>query len=124
MPKTKIKHLNCLDTKESIELIDMPKSYDQNVAWKKGNNANYLIAQFIPYDSSDSLKGTIPGVSVQVDYKRPIRIKSSNKTVITLFKLKKGTKLRAYQVEACDEEKISSRNGDEIVYGCHEHIGK
>lgn len=124
MIKARKEHLNCLGTSDSLQLISMPKSYDKDINWNKANNANYITSNFTPYDSSDELKGTIPGVTVQIDYKKPIRIKTSNKTVITLFKIKSGIKLRAYQVEACDEKKVSSHDGVNNINGCHEHIGK
>jgi hypothetical protein len=124
MAKIRKEHLYCLDTEESKKLMLIAKSYDKNIEWSKGNNANYISANFTPFDANDDLRGTLPGVSVQLDYKKPIKIKSSEKTVITLFKLKKGIKYRAYQVEACDENKASSHDGANTIYGCHEHIGK
>jgi len=122
--KVRKEHLFCLDTNESKKLMSLPKLYEQEIKFSNGNNVNYLSANFIPLDANDELKATLQGVSVQIDYKKPIRIKSSQKTVITLFKLKDRVKLRAYQVEACDENKQSSHDGVNTIYGCHEHIGK
>lgn len=124
MKKVRKEHLYCLDTIESKKLMSLPKLYEFDIKLSTANNANYLSANFIPLDANDYLKGTLPSVSIQVDYKKPIRIKSSQKTVITLFKLKDRVKLRAYQVEACDENKQSSHDGFNTIYGCHEHIGK
>ncbi|THA11303.1 hypothetical protein [Rodentibacter pneumotropicus] len=120
----KSNHLNCLPYTEAKALMDIPKSYNKNLQWKPANNRNYVTCQFIPYDERDPIiKGTLTGVSVQLDYKRPKRIKRE-KTVLTLFQQKNGVKYRAYQLEAAHEDNKSSRDNDEDIYGCHEHIGE
>ncbi|MGY6089085.1 hypothetical protein [Avibacterium paragallinarum] len=116
-------HKFCLNNEEALQFIELLKSYDKDLYWNKGRNIHWRTINFVPNDR-DELAGPVPGATVQVDYKYSKRVKESGKLVLTLFKRKQHEKLRAYQLELSDENKISSHDGNTIIKGSHEHIGK
>lgn len=116
-------HISCLPLDEARQLMGIPKSSDATLSWRRANNHNFLITDFVPIDARDLLGGTLAQTVIQLEYKPPKRIKSSEKLLLTLFKLQRGARMRAYQIEASDENKRSSHNEHGDIYGCHEHIG-
>lgn len=120
----KTSHQDCLQEYEALALMDIPKSFSGSLSWRRSNNKNFLTTEFVPIDARDDFGGTLAGAVVQIEYKRPKRIKDSEKLLMTLHQLDKGIKRRAYQLEAADESRISSRSPDGNIYGCHEHIGQ
>lgn len=116
-------HKYCLENIEAEQLIALPKSYEKTLQWQKSNNLNWRTINFVPNDREE-LSGSIPGVTVQIDYKLNKRFQETGKTVLTLHKIKQGVKFRAYQLEANDENKLTSHDGKTAIYGTHEHIGK
>lgn len=119
----KQQHLNCLSYAEAQELMAIPKSSNAVLEWKSANNQNFQTCEFVPYDERDDLGGTLAGATVSISYK-PIRtIKDNDKLLITQHQIKSGVKYRVYQIESNHDNVISCRDGDRLIYGCHEHIG-
>lgn len=117
-------HKFCLENKEAEEFIAILKAYQKNLNWIKSNNTLWRSINFVPNSVEDELGGTTPGAVIQIEFKYHKRITDSGKIVLTLFKRKHQEKLRAYQLEISSENKITSHNGIEPIYGTHEHIGK
>lgn len=117
-------HKFCLENKEAEEFIALLKQYEKDLHWTKSNNILWRSINFVPNSAEDVLGGTISGAIIQIEFKYHKRIAESGKMVLTLFKRKQQEKLRAYQLETANEQKITSHNGVAPIYGTHEHIGK
>ncbi|MBF0784469.1 hypothetical protein E4T80_03135 [Muribacter muris] len=116
-------HKFCLENEEAKQFIELLKAYDKTPEWLKANNALWRTISFVPNDRAE-LQGTIPGATIQIEYKLNKRIQETGKMVLTLHKTVKGVKLRAYQLETNDESKVTSHNGNQEIRGTHEHIGQ
>lgn len=121
MAQTASNHKNCVPYQEALPLMKLPKSYNKNVAWRKGTNVHWRLWEFIPNDRAE-LPGTIAGMSVQVRVNVSRRFKQS-KLLFTLFKVEKQQKSRLYQLETDNENKVTSCDNGTNIHGVHEHIG-
>lgn len=117
-------HLNCLPYEQAQQLIAIPKSSNNTLSWRKANNHNNIISEFVPQDARDNLGGTLAGATMQILYKPIRRIKDNDKLLITQFQLTQGIKYRVYQIEANHPHIISCRDRNKIIKGSHEHIGE
>ena len=66
---------------------------------------------------------TIPGLTLQVEVKAP-RDVARCLFLFTIFQLKGGVRLRAYQLEVAPSNKRTHNDVAGAVYGPHEHLGE
>lgn len=46
-------HISCLPLDEARQLMGIPKSSDATLSWRRANNHNFLITDFVPIDARD-----------------------------------------------------------------------
>jgi len=112
------KNIITLDDARSI--ASGSKSLHGALAWhKRDNHAGFLIASARVEDADGAF---LPGLTVEFEYKAGISL-ARCQFLFTLFTLRQGAKLRAYQLEISPPEKRTHNETGNIIYGTHEHWG-
>jgi hypothetical protein len=105
---------------EAELLCHIPKFCAANLTWgTKSNQANLLVATSALEDSEGA---TIPGLTLQLEIKKAI-VTTRYQYELGLFKLIKGVRVRAYQLNVTPPDRRSHNGPEGRIYGPHQHFG-